>query len=141
MAPCTPPVEFAKDIVIEKVREWKFNKIFLVTEDKSILQFFKETFGDGFGSFCITFNKEFFKYDPKKAASQNRINRDNDYFLQGKEYVTEMVLLSMCNSLVTARVSGATAVMMLADNFENVYAFNLGHYGVFPVDWRKLIAQ
>lgn len=83
-----PPNEFAVKVIVEKIRDWKCNKIFLATEDKAIIQFFKDTFGDGFGDFC--------------------------------------------------KVIG---VMMLANNFENVYAFNLGRYGVKPVDWRKLIGK
>ena len=53
----------------------------------------------------------------------------------------EMVLLSMCNSFAGAMCLGSAGVMMLSENFENVYAFNLGRYGVYPVDWRKLIGQ
>ncbi len=139
--PIPPPVEYARDVILEKIRAWKCNKIFLVTEDKSIIQFFKETFGDGFGNFCMILNREYVDYKPGQLISNVRIERENDYFLQGKEYLTQIVLLSMCNSLITARTSGSIAVMMLANNFENVYAFDLGRYGVFPVDWRKLIAQ
>lgn len=139
--PIPPPVEYARNVILEKIRAWKCNKIFLVTEDKSIIQFFKETFGDGFGNFCMILNREYVDYKPGQLISNVRIERENDYFLQGKEYLTQIVLLSMCNSLITARTSGSIAVMMLANNFENVYAFDLGRYGVFPVDWRKLIAQ
>ena len=113
----------------------------MATEDKSIIQFFKETFGDGFGNFCMILDRKYVDYKPGQLISNVRIERENDYFLQGKEYLTQIVLLSMCNSLITARTSGSIAVMMLANNFENVYAFDLGKYGVVPVDWRKLIAQ
>ena len=113
----------------------------MATEDKNIIQFFKETFGDGFGDFCVIFDKKYVDYKPGKWFSQYNIDRENDRFLQGKEYLTEIVLLSMCNSYITSLCSGAAGVMMLANNFENTYAFNLGVYGVFPVDWRKLIAR
>lgn len=113
----------------------------MVTEDKSIVQFFKDTFGDGFGEFCITLDKGYFDYIPGKWINDHSIERENDHFLQGKEYLTEVVLLSMCNSFITAFCAGAASAMMLANNFENTYAFNLGVYGVFPVDWRKLIAR
>ena len=136
-----PPNEYAVEVIVEKIREWKCNKIFLATEDKGIVQFFKDTFGDGFGNFCMILDKEYVDYKPRHAVSRVRIERENDYYLQGKEYLFEMVLLSLCNSFLTARTSGSVGVMMLAENFENVYAFNFGRYGVRPIDWRKLIGK
>lgn len=139
--PIPPPNEFAVKVIVEKIREWKCNKIFLATEDKAIMQFFKDTFGDGFGDFCRILDREYVDYKSGKQISSIRIDRENDYYLQGKDYLTQMVLLSLCNSFVTARTSGSIGVMILAENFENVYAFNLGRYGVKPVDWRKLIGK
>lgn len=136
-----PPVEYARDVILEKIRAWKCNKIFLSTEDKTIVQFFKDTFSDGFGTFCVAIDREYVDYKPGNTINSFRLNRENDRFLNTKEYLTEMVILSKCNSFITARCSGATGVMMLSAGFENVYAFNLGNWGVVPVDWRKLIGQ
>lgn len=62
------------------------------------------------------------------------IDRANDSFIQGKDYLTQMMLLTMCNSLVAARCNGTAGVMMLADKFEHTYFFNLGRYGVISLD-------
>lgn len=139
--PIPPPPEFARDVIIEKIRAWKCNKIFLATEDKNIIQYFKETFGDGFGDFFLILDREYVDYVPGKVITSINIDRENDHFLQTKDYVTQMILLTMCNSFVTAKCSGAVGVMILAESFENVYAFNLGTYGIKPVDWRKLIGR
>ena len=139
--PIPPPIEYARDVILEKLRIWKCNKIFLSTEDKTIAQFFKDTFVDGFGTFYFTLDKKYVNYDGIYGVGRCLTNRENDRFLNGKEYVMEMVMLSMCNSFVTAMTSGSLGVMILANNFENVHAFNLGNYGVMPVDWRKLIEQ
>ena len=139
MASRTPPPEFAKNIILEKIRVWKCNKIFLATEDKTIIQYFKDTFGDGFGDFCVILDREYVDYVPGKVITSMHIKRENDHFLLTKDYVTQMVLLTTCNSFITAKCSGAIGVMILSDNFENTYAFDLGSYGIFPVDWRKLI--
>ena len=125
-----PPLELAVSTVIAKLNEWDCNKIFLATEDKNIVQNFKEIFGD----FCVTFDREYVDFNPGQAVGIVRIDRENDYFLQGKEYLMEMAILSMCNSFVTARCSGSVGVMILAEDFENVFAFNLGRYGVIGLD-------
>ena len=128
--PISPPVEFAASIVVEKVKEWQCDKIFLATEDKSILKVFKNVFGD----MCITLGRDYADYIPGKAASELRLDREDDHFLQGKDYLTEMVLLSTCNSFIAARCSGTLAVMLIADSFEHTYFFNLGRYGRISLD-------
>ena len=128
-------------MIMEKVRAWKCNKIFLATEDKNIIQFFKNTFVDGLGEFFVILDREYVDHKPGQQVATVRINREDDYFLQGKEYLTEMVLLSLCTSFVTVQCSGSTGVMMLAENFENTFAFNLGTYGVKPVDWKTLVPR
>ena len=128
--PIPPPVEFAASTVVVKLREWQCNKIFLATEDKNILQVFKNVFKN----LCVTIDREYVNYDPQKFLYQCQIDRANDNFLQGKDYLTQIVLLSMCNSFVAARCSGSVGVMMLAESFEHTYFFNLGRYGVISLD-------
>ena len=130
--PIPPPVEFAASIVLDKLQEWNCNKIFLATEDKTIAKIFK----DVFGNICVLFDKEYINYNSRtdQSAAVSRINRPNDHFMQGKEYLTEMILLTTCNSFVAGRTSGSTGVMMLADKFEHTYFFNLGRYGVITLD-------
>ncbi|MBQ6296943.1 MAG: hypothetical protein IJK81_04535 [Selenomonadaceae bacterium] len=122
----TPPhISLAVDTVRTKLKEWNCNKIFLATEDYRFVEVFKNTFGD----LCITTNKEYVDYDSKKLVGLYQFNRDNDHFLRGKEYLTEIVILSMCNSFVGVVCQGATAALVMSNNrFENIFAFNLGQY-------------
>lgn len=90
------------------------------------MQIFKQVFRN----LCVTFDREYVDYKPGQAVGLVRIDRPNDHFQQGKDYLTQMVLLSTCNSLVAARCGGSVGVMMLAENFEHTYFFNLGRYGV-----------
>ena len=125
--PIPPPIEYATNIIYAKLAEWNCNKIFLATEDKNIEQTIKNTFGD----LCVTFDKKFVDYIQGKIITSCHIDRKDDHFLQGKEYLIEMLLLSKCNSLVTVRGFGAVGVMMLGETFEHTYFFNLGRYGVY----------
>ena len=127
--PILPPTEYAVRVVIDKMHEWKCDKLFLATEDKNILNIFQESFGN-----CLLiFDKPFVDYVPGKSVGDTRIERKNDRFLSGKEYVIEMLLLSKCNSFIASGGAGANGVMLFAEkDFENTYAFRLGLYGVYP---------
>ena len=79
----------------------------------------------------MTIDREYVDYnDQKKLITKYQIDRENDAYLQGKEYLMEILLLTMCTSFVTARSFGSVGVMMLGKGFENTYVFNLGRYGM-----------
>ena len=80
------------------------------------------------------FDREYVDYIPGQKISLVRIDRPDDYFKQGKDYLTQIVILSTCNSLVAARCGGSLGALMLTDNFEHTYFFNLGRYGVISLD-------
>ena len=110
------------------MREWKCDKLFLATEDKNIFKIFQESFGD----YLLAFDKEFTDYKPGKDMPYTRIERENDHFLSGKDYLIEMLLLSKCNSIVASGGAGANGVALFAENyFNNVHRFLLGAYGVY----------
>ena len=119
--PIAPPLELAASTVVAKLKKWNCNKIFLATEDKNIVWNFKNIFGD----VCVTFDRSYIDYKQGKWITEHRIERENDYFLQGKEYLLEILILSQCTAFISARCSGAVGVMMLSDHFENTYFFNL----------------
>ena len=111
------------------MHEWKCDKLFLATEDKNILQIFQESFGD----YLLTFDKPFKDYIVGKTENNIVTERENGYFLSGKEYLIEMMLLTKCNSLIASGGSGSNGVMFFAEkNFDNIYEFRLGSYGIYP---------
>ena len=128
--PIPPPVEFSASTVVAKLREWNCNKIFLTCEDKNIVENFKNIFGD----ICVTTDRKYINYKPGDGTPITRINRENDHFLQGKEYLTDILLLSMCDCLVLQRCTASVAVMLLSDHFEDVFVFNLGRWGVVTLE-------
>ena len=132
--PIPPPIELAASVVVAKLAEWNCDKFFLATEDKDIVNVFKTIFGD----LCLTLDREYVDYIPGKLISNCHINRENDNFLQGKDYLTQIMILTTCNSLVAVRTNGATCAVMMENNFEHTHLFYLGHYGSIdlPDDWR-----
>lgn len=81
----------------------------------------------------MVLDREYFEYIPGKKDPYH-VERPNDHFLQGKEYLTQIVIASECNSLVAARCGASYTAMMLTDKFEHTYFFNLGRYGVISLD-------
>ena len=122
------PVQPSVDVIINTVKElrakWNCNKIFLATEDYNIVVRMKEMFKDD----CLVTKREYVHYDGRYPISIYHINRANDFFLLGKEYLTQMVILSKCNCLLTGMCSGATGAFMMTDGFEQAVVFNLGRY-------------
>jgi hypothetical protein len=127
--PIPPPVELAANTVVAKLNEWNCNKFFLSTEDNSIVKVFKHIFGD----LCVTIERKYVDYDPQKSLFPSLMN-ENENFIRAKDYLTQVVILSTCNSFIASRCSGAVGAMMMAENFENVFAFNLGRYGIIFLD-------
>ena len=130
--PVPPPIDFAKSVVNSKLKSWGYKKFFLATEDKKIIASFQKTFGDR----CIILDREYVDYNSvkDKFVSNCRIDRENDNYLQGKDYITQIVLLSMCGALVGARCSGNTVAMLMSDTFKHTYFFNCGRYGQLTLD-------
>ena len=113
--------------VVLKIEEWNCNKIFLVTEDKNIVVNFKRFFGND----CITTEKDYVDYDGQENISHYNSNRPNDKFLRGKEYLTDIAILSKLEYLVAARANGSLgAMIMKTDGYKDLLIFNFGLYGV-----------
>lgn len=116
-------IEKAEELIIE----WgEFDYIFLATEDNSILDEFKNHFGER-----LLYNKqERYSSDTKgKALSQIHKKRKQDHYYRGLEYLSTIDLLSKCDSLITSDVGGARIAAWKNDGkYNNLYVFNLGKY-------------
>ena len=120
-----PPIDFALNTIKNLKTQWKCNKIFLATEDKNIFQRFKEEFGDE----CITSQMAYVDYDGKGFINAYNVTRENSLFLKGKEYLTQIVILSKCKNVALCQCSGTVGLMMMTDGFEQAVVFDLGRYG------------
>ena len=59
------------------MQEWHGNKIFLVTEAKTIIQTFKQVFG----GLCVIFNREYVDLKSGQAVGLVHIDRTNDRYI------------------------------------------------------------
>ena len=125
--PPNHPIQPDLDDMIIKAREmmriYQCNKVLVGTEDKEYCIRLKKEFGEAF----LINKKEFIEYQGG-ITPLTRIQRDNDEYLQGVEYLTTIVMLSKCNCFLGARNSGSVGAILLSDGFEHQYIYDLGKY-------------
>jgi len=110
--------------VDEIFREYRCTKIFIGTEDKIIYQQFKNKYGD-----CVVTNrKRFIHYGGEKSIGKWILDNVEDLKEEGMEYLITILILCRCNCFIGGLTSGTVGVMLLHDEFEYKYIFDLGLY-------------
>ena len=126
--PVNHPVQPEAAQVIRKARkiiklhncEW----IYLATEDEEIYEKFKAEFGE---RLKVT--------DARRCRNTGNANINDiifegkhDRYRKGKEYLINILLLSMCDCLVAGSVGGTYGALLMSDGYEYEYVFDLGLY-------------
>lgn len=102
--------------------------LFLSTEEQSTIDFFKEKLGDKL-LFDVRQRYDNFKNSGKKVLTEMKFDRENDAFLQGKEYLNTVVLLSRCDCLFGSLIGSTLGAMcMNGGKYEAVEIFDAGTY-------------
>lgn len=127
MRPKGHPMQPSVEQIIDHVSTLAFqiDKIFVVTEDKKIVEKLQKEFGDK-----IILNKKNYVDYNGGYIGDYKSDRANDSFLRGKEYLASIVMLSKCNYLVASRASGVVGAELFSDGWEYHYIFDLGCYPV-----------
>lgn len=101
--------------------------IYLATEDETIYDLFKATFGEK----LLSLNVERYRdTGNKKYITQMESDRENDKYYKGLEYLATIELLSRCNYILAGRVGGSVAALVLSNGYEYEYFYDLGSYGI-----------
>jgi len=93
--------------------DWDAEWVFLVTEEEDVLSTFKEVFK---GKLIHSVTPRVSQYDGGKPINQLHFDRKNDHFLKGLEYLIDIYLLSMCDSLLCPLTNGSVAAIELNGN-------------------------
>ncbi len=129
--PSGHPIQADAKMMIEKIEEcikmWKnYSKVYLSTEDGDILDILKEHFGEK-----LIYNNQYrFRNFNDVRLGEAKIERENDGFLRGAEYISSMYLLSRCESLVASGECAGVGIARVMNNgrYKNQFIFNLGTY-------------
>jgi len=121
------PKQPSLDLVINKIYEWlneySYNKIFLATEDVGIYEILKKEFD----SKLFINKKEFIEYSDG-GINEYVINRCDDNYKRGFEYLTSIWMLSQCNALIAGQCGGSVGAVLLAPKYERIFFWDLGRY-------------
>ena len=126
--PANHPVQPETDMVIRKAREimefYNCERLYLATEDEEIYEKFEAAFGE---RLRVT---EAERYGNTGHANINDliIEGKRDRYRKGKEYLINILLLSMCSCLVAGSVGGTYGALLMSDGYEYEYVFDLGLY-------------
>lgn len=127
--PIQPTKEEVWKLVQEKMKTWNVEYIFLRTEEEETLDYFKEKLGE---KLLYTSMNRFKNYKQKEGVpiGMEKLNqRENDKYLTGLEYLTEIYILSKCDFLIASSTSGSVAAVILnGDKYEKKYIIDKGIY-------------
>ncbi|MBQ3336789.1 MAG: hypothetical protein IJG80_05240 [Selenomonadaceae bacterium] len=125
--PIPPPAAFAVNSVSEKFKEWECDKIILATSDQSLVEMFRNNFGDR----CVPLDQicsvcyDTAQDDSEEKPSDEMVNANR---LQGKKDLMQAIILRYCNFFISERCSDATITMFLVKKFGHALFFNFGNY-------------
>ncbi len=124
--PVQPTAEQMMDKAEKCMDEWGCSKIFLATEDKKILDMFRERFQD----LLLFLERPYINENDSKGnfVTQVHFERENDKKEQGTEYLTQIAILAKCNSIIAGCCGGTLGAVLLTDGFEHEYFWDLGRY-------------
>lgn len=127
--PLNHPVQPMPEQLMEKIDkvliERNCNKIYLATEDKHFFKMFKERYGDKIIAMDVERHETIGNQNINEVR---RMQKKSDYEM-ARDYLINILLLSKCNCLVAGNTSGSIGALLLNDEYEYKYIFDLGVYG------------
>lgn len=122
--PRQPSVEQIIQKTEEVMQNMDCNKVFLATEDEKIYAAFVRYFKD-----AVVTNKQEYVHYEKGPIGQVVYREDTkEKYMEGLEYLSQIVILSRCNCFVAGLTSGTIGAMLLTRGYEYSYIFDLGLY-------------
>lgn len=129
--PVQPTVDELIREVEDRMKEMKFDRIYLATEERRVVDVFERAFP---GRILVNKRKYYddaFYRNDFELIGQVVFDRENDDILKGLEYLSSIYLLSRCTSLIAGNAGGSCAALYMNNlNYEYWKLFELGYYGV-----------
>ena len=126
--PSGHPVQPDVDDVIDKTKEiierYNCDTVFLSTEDKEIYEKFRRSFGE----ILVTNKTHYISYNTGSIGQGTHTENEDKNYMEGLEYVSQIMLLSSCDCLVAGLTSGTIGALLFTSGYEYKYIFDLGVY-------------
>ena len=106
-----------------------YEYIYLATEDGRIDKAFRDVFGDKLLINNRNYYDEIYNNQKIELIKDVHFDRDNDDYLKGVEYLSSIVILSKCDSLLAGNCGGSQAAVFLNRlKYKKCNIYNLGLY-------------
>ncbi len=120
-----PDVELLLETVKEKKEQWGYEYVYLATEDRMIYDRMKDEFGDK----MLAYDVPRFDHTVKTVLAEINLQRENDKYLRGEDYLITVYLLAQCDGIVAPAVGAALAAIRInGGKYKHKYIFHLGLY-------------
>lgn len=116
-----------QDVVVksrELMERWQCTRIYLCTEDASILSLFQNAFDQR----CCFLGRNYIEDIGDDVVTRVQFDRDDDQRLQGEEYLLQVLILSKCHFLLAGQCGGTLGAELLTKGYEQEYIWDLGRY-------------
>ena len=120
-----PTTQRAINDTIDMDNKYKYDFIFLGTEDNKIRDKFIKKFGNKL-KYLLPDKKINYSYKNKDFLTFNYKVYGNLEFM--KTYLLSVIILSKCVDIITARTSGAAGAFILSKGYRNQLVYYLGEY-------------
>lgn len=125
--PIQPTIEQVMEKIDEVLSGGGWDAIYLTVEDINYIHAFQKKYKNK----LVVFERDYIDYDynsQRLIGEYYDAKRKDDKRIRGENYLISMLLLTKCAGLITSITSGSTAVMLLADQFEYFYFFDMGYW-------------
>ena len=122
------PIQPSPELLIEDINKmdnkFKYDYIFLTTEDDLIRKKITNRFGKKI-KYIKSKIKTNYDYNKKELLA---VNKNIGTFLFTKNYLVNIIILSKCLDAIVSRCGGSLVAFILSNGFRNYKAYNLGYY-------------
>lgn len=122
--PVQPTVEQALEKMDSLLAEYRFEKIYLATEDAGIYDRLLEKYGEK----LIAMNVDRYITSGAENINDISVKQRADKYQIGKEYLINILLLSKCDYLFAGNAGGSQGALLFRNITSPKYIFNLGKY-------------
>ena len=127
--PVQPELEDVLQLVEQKMTEQHFDAIYLATEDGRIDGMFRERFPDKIRINKRRYYDTIFGESNLSLIKDVHFDREDDDYLKGMEYLSSLIILSKCHSLIAGNCGGSQmAVFMNGGRYKLCHVFDMGLY-------------
>lgn len=127
--PVQPEIAEVMDYAEQKMQELGCGAIYLATEDGKIDKAFRERFPGKIRINQRRYYDELFDENGLQLIKDVHFDREDDDYWKGMEYLSSLVILSRCESLIAGNCGGSQmAVFMNGGKYRYCKIYNLGLY-------------